>query len=54
MRNFFSVLLSVLSFLLSVLLSVLFPITILAFGIWLAYVIGESDLPFWVKLWLLK
>lgn len=54
MRNFFSVLLSVLSFLLSVLLSVLFPLIILAFCIWLAYTIGESDLPLWVKIWLLR
>lgn len=54
MRNFFSFLLSVFSFLLSVLLSILFPLTLLAFGLWLAYVIGESDLPFWVKLWLLR
>ena len=36
------------------LLYVLFPLIVLAFCIWMAYVIGESDLPFWVKLWLLS
>lgn len=23
-------------------------------GLWIVYVIGESDLPLWVKLWLLR
>ena len=36
------------------LIYVVFPLVCLAFGIWLAYIIGESDLPFWVKLWLLS
>lgn len=29
-------------------------ITCLAIGVYIAYMIGESDLPFWVKLWLLS
>ena len=36
------------------LLYVFFSLIVLAFGIWLIYIIGESDLPFWVKLWLLS
>ena len=29
-------------------------ITCIAIGMYLTYMIGESDLPFWVKLWLLS
>lgn len=43
MKNFFC-------FLLSILVSAI----LVAFGMWIAYVIGESSLPFWVKLWLLS
>lgn len=43
MKNFFC-------FLLSILVSAI----LFAFGMWIAYVIGESGLPFWVKLWLLR
>ena len=54
MKNFFSFLLSAISCVLTILLSVLFPLILVVLGIWLVYAIGESDLPFWVKLWLLS